>query len=223
LSVLLYYIRRILVNLSLFIIIFWSLTIIAVFLLPPISTLMWARIVRFQSYSREFIPIDEISPYLIKAVVMSEDGQFCQHHGVDWDALKIVISHNKGPNRGASTLTMQVAKNMLLWPGRSYLRKALEIPLALILERVWGKKRILEIYLNTAEWGDHIFGAEAAARHYFHQPAHSLSQYQASLLATSLPNPFLRHAARPGHHQLMLRNIIETRMNSAEEWLTCLK
>ena len=164
-----------------------------------------------------------MSPHLAKAVVMSEDGQFCQHGGVDWAALRLVLTHADGPNRGASTLTMQVAKNMLLWPGRSYLRKALEIPLALILDKIWGKKRILEIYLNTAEWGDHIYGAEAASRHYFHQPARNLSHHQAALLATSLPNPILRHAARPSRHQTMLSGIVESRMSGADEWLSCLK
>lgn len=175
------------------------------------------------SYNREFIPLNQMSSHLIGAVVMSEDGQFCQHDGVDWAALGNVLNHDSGPNRGASTLTMQVVKNMLLWPGRSYLRKALEIPLALLLDRLWGKRRILEIYLNTAEWGDHIYGAEAASRHYFHEPARNLSRFQAALLASSLPNPFVRHAARPGQHQLRLSSIIETRMSGADEWLACLK
>ena len=175
------------------------------------------------SYNREFIPLNQMSSHLIGAVVMSEDGQFCQHDGVDWAALGNVLNHDSGPNRGASTLTMQVVKNMLLWPGRSYLRKALEIPLALLLDRLWGKRRILEIYLNTAEWGDHIYGAEAASRHYFHEPARNLSRFQAALLASSLPNPFKRHAARPGQHQLRLSSIIESRMSGADEWLSCLK
>ena len=108
-----------------------------------------------------------------------------------------------GPSRGASTITMQVARNLLLWNGRSFIRKGLEIPLALLIDAVWTKKRVLEVYLNIAEWGDGIFGAQAAARRDFNKPASQLTAREASLLATALPNPFLRHPAKPsrGHRR----------------------
>jgi monofunctional biosynthetic peptidoglycan transglycosylase len=169
---------------------------------PP-STLMLARWVTGRAVERAVVPLTAISPFLPAAVVASEDARFCQHHGVDWNALSDVIDDagDGGPARGASTITMQTAKNVFLWSSRSYIRKGLEIPLALYLDLVWGKRRVMEIYLNVAEWGDGVFGAEAASRHHFGKSARDLTRREAALLATSLPNPIIRNAAQPGRGQ----------------------
>ena len=112
---------------------------------------------------------------LVRAVIAAEDQRFCSHRGVDWIELNSVLEDEDGPSRGASTLTMQTAKNVFLWPGRSYLRKALEIPLALAIDLAWPKQRVIEVYLNVAEWGEGLFGAEAAAQRYFSKPAARLT------------------------------------------------
>ncbi len=180
--------------------------------LPPVSTLMLARWATGRPVERIWTPLDRFSPSLRMAVVLSEDGQFCRHHGVDWQALSTVLDSAHGPTRGASTIPMQVAKNLFLWPSRSVVRKGIEIPLALILDAVWSKRRILEIYLNIAEWGDGVFGAEVASRKAFGKPAASLSPLEAALLATALPNPKLRHAGRPTRRQAVLARIVLARV-----------
>lgn len=164
---------------------------------PPVSTLMAWRAVTGQPMVRDWVPLSAISPHLPRAVVNSEDALFCTHHGVDWAALGEVLDDEGGPRRGASTLTMQTAKNLFLWHGRSYIRKALELPLALVLDLVWSKRRILEVYLNIAEWGDGVFGAEAAAQRHFGKAAAALTPREAALLAAALPNPLLREAGKP--------------------------
>jgi monofunctional biosynthetic peptidoglycan transglycosylase len=159
----------------------------------------------------------EIAPALSEAVIASEDARYCAHRGVDWDAMRAVLSDSDedGPSRGASTIAMQTAKNLFLWPSRSYVRKALEIPMALYLDALWGKRRVMEVYLNVAEWGDGLFGAEAAAQLYFGKKARDLTRREAALLATSLPNPFLRNPARPGRHQRELVGVVLNRMPAA--------
>jgi len=131
------------------------------------------------------------------AVIAAEDQRFCQHHGVDFGALREVLADEDGPSRGGSTISMQTVKNVFLWHGRSYVRKALEMPLALGADLIWSKRRVMEVYLNVAEFGDGLFGAEAAARHYFGRPAAQLSRAQAAALAASLPNPRLRNPDAP--------------------------
>jgi monofunctional biosynthetic peptidoglycan transglycosylase len=192
---------------------------------PPVSTLMAARWATLRGVERTYVPLARISPHLIAAVVTSEDALFCRHHGVDWGALNEVISDadDDGPSRGASTITMQTAKNLFLWPGRSAIRKGLEIPLALLLDRTFGKRRVLEVYLNIAEWGDGLFGAEAAARRYFHKSASDLTQREASLLATALPNPILRDPGRPKRRHAVLAAINAGRMAGAEGYLDCVR
>jgi monofunctional biosynthetic peptidoglycan transglycosylase len=192
---------------------------------PPVSTLMLARWATFRGVERSYVPLTRISPRLVASVVISEDALFCRHHGIDWGALNEVITEadEDGPSRGASTITMQVAKNLFLWPQRSTMRKGLEIPLALALDGAWGKRRVLEAYLNIAEWGDGIFGAEAAARRYFHKSAADLSQREASLLATALPNPILRDPSRPKRRQAVLAAINTGRVVGAEGYLDCVR
>ena len=167
--------------------------------LPPVSTLMVGRWLSGQGADRTYVPLGAMAPALPAAAVASEDARFCQHRGVDWDALREVMedAEDGAPSRGASTIAMQVAKNLFLWPGRSYVRKAMEIPVALFIDLVWSKRRTMEIYLNIAEWGDGIFGAEAAARAHFRKSAADLTPREAALLVSALPNPLKRNPARP--------------------------
>jgi len=179
---------------------------------PAPSTLMIGRWLTLQPVSRDWVPLREISPQLIRAVVAAEDQRFCQHRGVDWVELNAVLEDEDGPSRGASTLTMQTAKNVFLWPGRSYLRKALEIPLAMAIEVAWPKQRIMEVYLNVAEWGEGVFGAEAAAQRYFGKPAADLSAQEAARLAGALPNPILRNPARPSRSLVSAAGRVQRRV-----------
>ncbi|WP_441510408.1 monofunctional biosynthetic peptidoglycan transglycosylase [Bosea sp. TAF32] len=180
----------------------WLLLLLAVAILlyrvvPVPSTLMLARWLTLRPVEREWVPLAQISPNLIRAVIAAEDQRFCSHRGVDWIELNAVLEDEDGPSRGASTLTMQTAKNVFLWPGRSYIRKGLEIPLALAIDFAWGKQRVIEVYLNVAEWGHGLFGAEAAAQRYFGKSAARLSPAEAARLAAALPNPLLRDPGRP--------------------------
>jgi len=178
---------------------------------PPVSTLMLGRYVQFLWVDRQWVPLEEISPNLIRSVITSEDSGFCSNHGVEWDALQDqveALSEGEKP-RGASTITMQTAKNLFLWGDRSYIRKGLELPLALMLDAILTKKRVLEIYLNIAEWGEGVFGAEAAAQAWFGKPAKDLTRTEAARLATALPNPLGRNPAKPsgGHRRLAATNL----------------
>ena len=188
----------------------------------PISTLMLRDKITLTPYERQWTPIEDISPYLVNAVIMSEDGQFCFHNGVDWSALKIVMTRDGGPKRGASTVTMQMVKNLFLWHGRSYLRKGLEIPYATVADAFLSKRRIMEIYLNIAEWGPGIYGAEAASRHFFKRSAKNLTQRQAIYLAVTLPNPKLRNPSRPSVNMTRLGRLIEKRLQQAGAYTQCL-
>lgn len=156
---------------------------------PASSTLMQMRYVLGDPVDRRWRDLEFISPYLARAVIASEDQRFCNHGGVDWGELHTVLNEDGGPSRGASTLTMQTVKNLYLWPGRSYLRKMLEIPMALIVDLFWPKSRIMEVYLNIAEWGEGIFGAEAAAQRFFGKSSRDLTVAESARLAAALPNP----------------------------------
>ena len=167
----------------------------------PVSTLMAWRWLKGAPVSRQWIDFGAISPALPRSVVGSEDAKFCSHHGVDWGALQDAIddAEDGEPARGGSTITQQVAKNLFLWPGRSVVRKGLEIPLAIWIDLVLPKQRVLEIYLNIAELGPSgQFGAEAGAIHAFGRSASTLSPREAALLAAILPNPVRRSARNPG-------------------------
>lgn len=182
---------------------FLALSLLYALVTPP-STLMIGRWLTLSGVDRQAVPLSAISEHLPRTVIASEDQRFCQHGGVDWDALRDVIEDEEGPSRGASTIPMQVAKNLFLWPGRSYIRKGLEIPVALWIDLVWSKRRMMEVYLNIAEWGEGIFGAEAATRAYFGKSARELTRREAALLAAALPNPKRRNPARPtaGHRRI---------------------
>lgn len=169
------------------------------FIDPPWSSLMVQKRITGNSYEQIWVPIEAVSANAVRSVIASEDGRFCEHWGVDYDAMQIAIEGvGRGRLRGASTISMQVAKNLFLWPSKSYLRKALELPLAYLIEIFWSKRRIMEVYLNIAEWGPGIFGIEAAARHHFSKPALRLSSREGALLAAALPNPIRRTAGQPG-------------------------
>jgi monofunctional glycosyltransferase len=191
----------------------------------PVSTLMLARWATLRPVERITVPLEAVAPTLAMAVITSEDARFCSHAGVDWGALREVIedAEDDAPSRGASTIAMQTAKNLFLWPGRSYIRKVLELPIALYIDLIWGKRRVIEVYLNVAEWGDGIFGAEAAARHHFGKSARSLTRPEAALLAAALPNPRLRNPSRPSPRHRALAGRLLVRMDSNAAGRTCLQ
>ena len=167
----------------------------------PVSTLMAWRWLQGAPMSRQWVDFSAISPFLPRSVVSAEDANFCSHHGIDWTALREVIddAEDGEVTRGGSTITQQVAKNLFLWPGRSVVRKALELPLALWIDLVLSKQRILEIYLYIAELGPSgQFGAEAGSAYAFGRPASTLAPREAALLAAILPNPVRRSARNPG-------------------------
>ncbi|ELD7990681.1 monofunctional biosynthetic peptidoglycan transglycosylase [Citrobacter freundii] len=148
----------------------------------------------------DWVSRDEISPWMGLAVIAAEDQKFPEHWGFDVSAIEKALAHNERNEnriRGASTLSQQTAKNLFLWDGRSWVRKGLEAGLTLGMETVWSKKRILTVYLNIAEFGDGVFGVEAAAQRYFHKPASRLSLSEAALLAAVLPNPLRFKANAP--------------------------
>ncbi len=178
----------------------WLALLVYNTIFPPISMLMAARVLTFRHVERQYVPLKNISPHLIRSVIAAEDGKFCDHHGVDWEALHGVVKdvvEEDDASHGGSTITMQTAKNLFLWMGFSYARKPIEVPFAIALDAVWSKRMIMENYLNVAEFGRGVFGAEAAARHYFRKSAKNLSPHEAALLAAVLPSPTRRNAGRP--------------------------
>ena len=178
-----------------------ALLIVLYLVVPPVSTLMVARWVTGQDVVRHWRRLEKISPNLVRAVVVSEDARLCSHWGVDWQEVgdAIADADELADARGASTIAMQTARNLFLWPGRQLVRKAMEVPLAYVITLVWQPRRVVEIYLNIARWGPNgEFGAEAAAQRAFGKSAASLTAWEAALLAGSLPNPVRRNAARPG-------------------------
>ena len=154
----------------------------------------------YQSLDHRWVNGSHISKHAFTAVIAAEDQRFYQHHGFDFDAIYKAYQRNArgGKLRGASTISQQVAKNLFLSPARNFGRKALEVWFTMLIEALWSKTRILEMYLNIAEFGDHLYGVEAASRHYFGIPAQRLSADQAALLAATLPNPIILNADHPG-------------------------
>jgi monofunctional biosynthetic peptidoglycan transglycosylase len=192
----------------------------------PVSTVMLWRRMTGQRVERIYVPLSRITPSLPQAVVAAEDGRFCSHHGVDLAGLREAINQadDLDDMRGGSTLTQQVAKNLFLWQGRSYVRKALEFPLALWIDLILPKRRVMEIYLNIAELGPNgEFGAEAAARRAFGRPARDLSRHQAALLAATLPNPHDRDARRPGPGLQRLAGLYVARAEQSAGAAACLR
>jgi monofunctional biosynthetic peptidoglycan transglycosylase len=149
---------------------------------------------------REWVALDRIARSVPRAAIGAEDARYCAHNGFDFGAMEAAVLRNASSKklRGGSTISQQTAKNAFLWPGRSYLRKALEAWFTVLIEVIWGKPRIMEVYLNIAEMGPGIYGVEAAARHYFKTSAANLTQTQAARIAAILPQPIKRNAAKPG-------------------------
>jgi monofunctional biosynthetic peptidoglycan transglycosylase len=194
--------------------------------LEPVSTVMLWRDLSGQRVERQYVPLERISPSLALAVIIAEDGRYCSHHGVDFRELRGAIADADDLDglRGGSTITQQVAKNLFLWPGRSFVRKALEFPLALWIDLVLTKRRVLEIYLNIAEWGPNgEFGVEAGSRRAFGKSARDLSQNQAAMLAAMLPNPVQRDARAPGPGLQRLAGLYVGRAARSPEAANCLR
>lgn len=192
----------------------------------PVSTLMLKDLATLSGYDRRWVSLDDVSPVLANSVIMSEDGQFCSHRGVDLAELKVVLDDALAgePTRGASTITMQTVKNLYLWQSPLVtLRKLIELPLAVYVDLVLSKRRIMEIYLNIAEWGPGIYGIEAASRHHFDRAAKDLTRRQAALLAVTLPNPTGRNPARPSAGLKRLASVIEARAAKAGGYVGCLR
>lgn len=183
---------------------------------PPVTPLMLIRLVEGYGITKDWTPLSRISPNLQRAVIASEDAKFCTHHGFDWQAVDKAIDRNaRGLSlRGASTISMQTSKNLLLWPARNFVRKGAEAYLTVWLEALLPKRRILELYLNEIEWGPGIYGAEAAARYYFGVSAAHLSSRQAALMATALPSPLNWRPDEPGPWMSERARTIQARMNS---------
>ena len=189
---------------------------------PPISTVMIATRIAEGPIERQWVAFDDIAKVAVLSVMMSEDARFCSHGGVDWQELNKVLDNPDGPSRGASTISMQTARNLFLWQAPSYFRKALEIPLAIYSDVVWSKRRTMEIYLNIAEWGPNVFGIEAAAQHHFGRAARDLTANQAALLAVTLPNPRVRNPASPSRQMQALARTVAARVRLAGGYIECL-
>jgi monofunctional biosynthetic peptidoglycan transglycosylase len=216
--------RRILIGVAALLVLPYALIILyALPFIHPVSTLMLANLVTLRGYDRQWVSLEQISPNLVRSVMMSEDGQFCFHAGVDWRQMRGVVQDalDGETTRGASTIPMQTAKNLFLWNGRSFIRKGMELPLALGADLVWSKRRMMEIYLNVVEWGPGLYGAEAAAQHHFKVSASRLTARQAALLAVSLPNPITRVAGKPSRGVQRLAGVVERRARGSAEYIKC--
>jgi monofunctional glycosyltransferase len=201
------------------------LTLIYAVVPPPFSNVMLLRSLAGNGLNKDWVSLDEISPHLARAVITSEDARFCSHSGVDWTEMnhvfEDVFDDDEGAVRGASTISMQAAKNLFLWDGRSILRKGLEVPIAMWMDLIWSKRRMIEIYLNIVEWAPGVYGAEAAAQHHFKKSAKKLNRREAALLAAVLPNPIKRKAGKPSQRVLATASRIQGRVADTEPYLTC--
>lgn len=164
-------------------------------IIPPVTPYMISERMRLGSIAHQTVAMEDIAPVMARSVVAAEDANFCRHWGFDMGAIRSAVA--AGSNRGASTLSQQVTKNVFLWQGRSWMRKALEATLTPVIEIAWSKGHILEVYMNVAEFGEGIFGVQAAARHYFGVSAADLSATQAARLAAILPDPKRRDPVNP--------------------------
>jgi monofunctional biosynthetic peptidoglycan transglycosylase len=181
------------------------------FLPPPINLYQMGERWRLGGIEKDWVPWEEIAPVMGRSAVAAEDANFCNHWGFDMAAIRLAIE--EGSNRGASTISQQVVKNVFLWHGRSYLRKAMEAVLTPAVELVWSKQRVLEVYLNVAEFDEGVFGVQAAAQHYFGVDATDLTALQAARLAAVLPDPKGRDAANPSS---FVRNRTRSIISGAE-------
>ena len=189
---------------------------------PPITITQLVSFVKGYGLNRDYVNADKISYQLKLAVIASEDQLFSDHAGFDWKSIKKAMEYNKKkPNRmrierGASTISQQVAKNVFLWQGRDWIRKGLEVYFTKMIEWIWGKDRILEVYLNVIEMGPGIFGAEAAAQEYFNKPAKLFTRKQAAMIAAGLPNPKIYTVKPLSSHVAVKNGLIMRQMNNLE-------
>jgi monofunctional biosynthetic peptidoglycan transglycosylase len=206
----------------------WPVVMTLVYALvpPPVSNTMLLRALGGAGIDRQWMPLEKISPNLPRAVIAAEDARFCEHRGVDWREFQGVIQDaldkDEAPSRGASTIPMQTAKNLFLWDGRFAIRKLIELPLAMWMDFVWSKRRMIEIYLNIVEWAPGVYGAEAAARHHFGKSSEKLTKREAALLAAVLPNPIKRNAGKPSKGVRRIADRILLRMRGMAPYLACL-
>ena len=184
------------------------------FLEPPGTLTMVERHLNGADIRREWVPIDAVSPALLTALIAAEDTRFCTHNGIDLDAIEEALSEAEkgGRLRGASTISQQTAKNAFFWNGGGWARKGGEAWMTVLIEQFWSKKRVLEIYLNVAEWGDGLFGVEAAAQQRFGKSASDLNSYEAALLASVLPNPHKWRIDPPGPYVRKRAGTVRARM-----------
>ncbi len=195
-----------------------ALVLLYRFVPVPLTWPMARDYIQGRHVERQWVALADINPAVARAAIGAEDGRFCEHRGFDFDAMEAAAAKNAagGKLRGGSTISQQTAKNAFLWPGRSYLRKGLEAYFTVLIEAIWGKPRIMEVYLNIAEMGQGVYGVEAAAQHYFHVPASRLNPQQASRIAAILPLPEKRNAAAPGRYIRRYANRIQKRIGVVE-------
>lgn len=180
----------------------------------PATPLMLIRLAEGEGWQRDWVPLARIAPALQRAVIAGEDARFCAHSGFDWKEIAVALDDFQAGDRlrGASTISQQTARNLLLWPGGGFVRKAAEAYLTTLLELMWPKRRILEVYLNIIEWGPGIYGAEAAAAAHFRRSAAGVTTQEAAQLAAVLPNPRRFSASRPSEYILRRSATIRSRM-----------
>lgn len=195
------------------------LTAIYTIVPPPMTPLMVIRLFQGEGLSKDWTAYDRISPNLVSAVIAAEDAKFCSHYGFDWPAIQKAWSRNQNSTRikGGSTISNQTAKNVFLWPDRTYLRKGLEFYFTGLIELFWSKKRVIEVYLNVVEFGHGVYGAEAAAQAHFGKTAATLSKREAALLAAVLPNPRCWSASKPTAYIRGRASTIQARMNDVPD------
>ena len=214
-------VRVLLILVSLFLLVqIWIFASLAWWRTQPVETTMFMRIAYFSDPSEpiqhEWRDYDQISENLKRAVVAAEDGKFLQHHGFDWQGMQFAVEKNKDKGKvvaGGSTISQQLAKNLFLYNKRSFIRKGEEAIATWMMERMWSKQRILEVYLNSVEFGDHIYGAEAASQYYFGKSARSLTREQASFLASILTNPKYYQDHRHDHRLNYKKRMVQKYMN----------
>lgn len=186
---------------------------------PPITLTQLGSLFTGHGLKRDYVNYDEISPNLKLAVISSEDQLFADHSGFDWKSIEKAMAYNKRkPNRirGASTISQQTAKNVFLWQGRGFIRKGLEVYFTFMIEKIWGKRRIMDVYLNVIEMGDGIFGAEKAAQVYFNKPAKNLTRREAAMIAACLPNPKIYSVKPPTRYIANRYPVIMRQMNNLD-------
>jgi monofunctional biosynthetic peptidoglycan transglycosylase len=203
----------------------YLITPLYLFVTPPSTPMLW-RYMTGQRVVRIVTPLEAISPAVPVTVIAAEDQRFCAHGGIDWNELRQAIEDAEDVEdlRGGSTITQQTVKNLFLWQGRSFIRKALEFPLAAWVDLVLPKRRIMELYLNVAEWGPNgEFGVEAGSRRAFNMSARDIGYGEAALLAAILPNPVVRNARQPGPLVRRLAGIYERRALAAGALVGCIR